>query len=461
MATPYQTKTSPLALIALAGAILLASLGISITSIALPTLSAVFSAPVAAIQWVVLIYLISVTVTIVLAGRCGDLFGHRFMLITGLIIFAIASMLCAIAPTLGTLIAARAVQGIGGAILMALPMSIIRSIVAKERTGAAMGLLGTMSSIGTALGPSLGGVMIAHFGWRSTFILLAVTSVLVIGFTLRGIPAVHQNSSKKGVLDLSGAALLAVALIFYALATTGSKGGVNLSLAIILPAALTALTLFIIVQTRSKSPLVPVAVLRNPLLGTSLITNMLVTTVMMATLIVGPFFLTFGLHLNATVTGLTMAVGPVAAALSGIPAGRMTDRFGALHIMQGSLISITVALICLAYLPVSFGVAGYIFALILLTPGFQLFLTANNTTIMLTAPEDQRGMLSGLLGLSRNLGFMTGASVMATVFATAIGPQEITQTSALVIGRAFTITFLVAAGLTLLALCITLMVKRK
>lgn len=461
MATPHQTKTSPLALIALAGAILLASLGISITSVALPTLSTVFSAPVAAIQWVVLIYLISVTVTIVLAGRCGDLFGHRFMLITGLIIFAMASMLCAIAPTLGTLIAARAVQGIGGAILMALPMSIIRSIVAKERTGAAMGLLGTVGACGTALGPSLGGVMIAHFGWRSTFILLAVTSVLVIGFTLRGIPAVQQNSSKKGALDLPGAALLAVALIFYALATTGSKGGVSLSLAIILPVALIALTLFIIVETRSKSPLVPVAVLRNPLIGTSLITNMLVTTVMMATLIVGPFFLTFGLHLNATATGLTMAVGPVAAALSGIPAGRMTDRFGALHIMQGSLISITVALICLAYLPVTFGVAGYIFALILLTPGFQLFLTANNTTIMLSASEDQRGMLSGLLGLSRNLGFMTGASVMATIFATAIGAQEISQTSVLDIGKAFTTTFLVAAGLTLLALFIMLIGKRK
>ena len=137
----------------LAVAILLASLGVSIATVALPTLAQAFTTPMASVQWVVLAYLLSVTVAIVAGGRMGDLFGHRRVLLVGLAVFAAASAGAAVAPTLGVLIAARAAQGIGGAILMALPMSIARETVPTERTGAAMGLLGSMSAIGTALGP--------------------------------------------------------------------------------------------------------------------------------------------------------------------------------------------------------------------------------------------------------------------------------------------------------------------
>ncbi len=158
----------------LAMAMLVGSLGVSVATIALPALARDFSVPVAHLQWVVLAYLLSVTVTIVAGGRLGDLVGNRPVVLVGLGVFSLASAVCALAPTPGTLIAARAVQGIGGAILMALPISIIRDTVPKERTGAAMGLMGTMSAIGTALGPSLGGLIIAWSGWRAAFLLLAL-----------------------------------------------------------------------------------------------------------------------------------------------------------------------------------------------------------------------------------------------------------------------------------------------
>lgn len=98
--------------------------------------------------------------------------------------------------------------------------------------------------------------------------------------------------------------------------------------------------------------------------------------------------------------------------------------------LAAGLAEMMLGLVCLAYLPRLFGVAGYVAALILLTPGFQLFLSANNTAVMAGAGEKQRGMLSGLLGLSRNLGLMTGASVMATFFAVSVGTEEITEASA-------------------------------
>ncbi|VCU69480.1 Multidrug resistance protein stp [Pigmentiphaga humi] len=450
-------KNAAATMTALAGATLLASLGISIVTVTLPALARAFSAPVPAVQWVVLAYLLSVTVTITLAGKLGDLVGHRRVLMAGLILFAAASLLCAAAPTLGVLIAGRAVQGMGGAILLSLPLSIAREMVARQRIGSAMGLFGTMSAIGTALGPSLGGVLIGGFGWRAAFVLLAGMGACTGMLAARAIPAdVPRPDASAGSPDRAGAALLAATLALYALATVGGKTGTAIDSGLLLAAALAALGLFILVESHAPSPLVPMTQLRNRITGLSLAMNLLVSTVMMSTLVVGPFFLVFGLGLSETSTGLVMAVGPLAAALSGVPAGRMTDRFGTRATLMFGLAQTTVGLVCLAYAPRLLGVAGYVLALLLLTPGFQLFLAANNTAVMLGAAEAQRGMLSGLLGLSRNLGFMTGTSVMSGLFAAAIGPQGIAGAAVDSIAQAFTATFLIAAALGMIALLLSI-----
>ncbi|MBX8826380.1 MFS transporter [Ochrobactrum sp. SFR4] len=448
-------------MLALSGSILLASMAVSITAVALPALSRTLDAPVSAVQWIVLIYLLSVTIVIVLAGRCADLYGQRFILLTGLIIFTVSSLLCAAAPNLTLLIAARAIQGIGGAILMALPVSIIRGMVSGEQTGSALGLLGSMSAIGTALGPALGGVLIAVFGWRSAFLLLAISGFILLVPAIKAIPASPPNHITSRSLDLSGAALLAIMLFLYAVITTGNKNGLNWDMAVTIPAVLFVLIIFVDVESRSSSPLVPLSLLRNPVISASLITNLLISSVMMAMLVVGPFFLSFGLLLREATTGLVVAVGPVVAALAGIPAGRITDRFGIRRALVCGLAVMSIALICMALLPVRFGTTGYILSLIMLTPCFQLFLAANNTAIMLTAPEDQRGILSGLLALSRNLGLMTGASVMTTIFITALGQEELVHATVKSVGFAFTVTLLTAAGLALLSLIITLISIRK
>ena len=124
-----------------------------------------------AVQWVVLAYLLAITTLIVSAGRLGDMIGRRRLLLAGIFLFTFASLMCGIAPTLALLIAARAAQGIGAAVMMALTMAFVGEMVPKAKTGSAMGLLGTMSAIGTALGPSLGGVLIAGLGWRAIFLV--------------------------------------------------------------------------------------------------------------------------------------------------------------------------------------------------------------------------------------------------------------------------------------------------
>ncbi len=167
---------------------LMPSLDTSIANVGLPTLARAFAASFQDVQWIVLAYLLAITTLIVSAGRLGDIIGRRRLLLAGIGLFTVASLLCGVAPTLWLLIAARAAQGIGAAIMMALTMALVGEAVPKARTGSAMGLLGTMSAIGTTLGPSLGGVLIAGFGWRMIFLVNVPLGVLNLYLALRTLP---------------------------------------------------------------------------------------------------------------------------------------------------------------------------------------------------------------------------------------------------------------------------------
>jgi len=153
--------------------VLLSSLGTSITNVALPTLAEAFGASFQEVQWVVLAYLLATTTLVVSAGRLGDTVGRRRLLLAGIGLFTAASALCGVAPTLWVLVAARAAQGLGAAAMLALAMAFVSEAVPKAGTGSAMGLLGATSAVGTALGPTLGGGLIAGFGWPAIFLVNA------------------------------------------------------------------------------------------------------------------------------------------------------------------------------------------------------------------------------------------------------------------------------------------------
>src|SRR6266404_4132511 len=147
---------------------------------------------------------------------------------------------------------------------------------------------------------------------------------------------------------------------------------------------------------------------------------------MMATLVVGPFYLSRALGLNEALVGFVVAIGPIISALSGVLAGRIVDRLGAPFIVIVGLIQMAAGAFALTVLPAMFGVAGYIAAIAVLTPGYQLFQAANNTAVMTGVRPDQRGVISGMLSLSRNLGLITGAAVMGAVFAAASAVVDVT-----------------------------------
>jgi len=310
---------------------LLSSLGTSIANVGLPTLAEAFGASFQQVQWVVLAYLLAITTLIVSAGRLGDLIGRRRLLLAGIALFTVASALCSLAPTLGLLIAARTAQGFGAAIMMALTMASVADAVPKARAGSAMGLLGTMSAVGTALGPSLGGVLIAGFGWPFMFLVnvpLGMVAVLLVHRCLPadGLRAKADDGHPR--FDHLGTLLLALSLASYALAMTLGRGSFGLLNVTLLGAALLGAGLFVWVESRVASPLIQLAMFRQPALGGGFAASALVATVVMATLVVGPFYLSGALALDAAAIGLVMSTGPLVAALAGVPAGRAVDRFG-------------------------------------------------------------------------------------------------------------------------------------
>jgi EmrB/QacA subfamily drug resistance transporter len=433
----------------------MSSLDTSITNISVPTIAVAFHAAFQATQWIVLAYLLALTSLIVSCGRLGDIVGRRRLLIVGVSLFTAASLLCGLAPTLPLLIAARALQGVGAAVMMALTTALISETVPKERTGSAIGLLGTMSATGTALGPSLGGLILARFGWQEIFLVQVPLGMLALLLVWRFLPIRMQSTStQKPRFDNLGTFLLGSTLAAYALAmtikpATGHFGEVNLYL---LTAFVIGVALFIYLESKVASPLFRLSLFGDRKLTASLLTSALITTVMMSTLVVGPFYLSRGLGLSPAMVGICLSIGPIVSALTGAPAGRVVDRFGTQAILLSGLISMMMAAVLIASLPSSYGVIGYLLPLVILTASYASFQAANNTAIMSNVSTDQKGVVSGLLSLARNLGLITGVSAMGAVFAITSGAPDIAVANQYAIVMGMHWTFTVAAiliGLTL------------
>ena len=379
------------ALVSLCLSMLLASLGTSIANVGLPSLAQAFVASFPAVQWVVLAYLLAITAVIVTAGRLGDRWGRRRLLLAGLLLFAVACGLCGVAPTLEWLIGARILQGLGAAVMMAMALGMVGDTFNKAHTGRVMGLLGTMSAVGTAMGPSVGGVLLAVWGWRALFLVGVPLGLLAAVCAYRYLPTDHPRTAMATGLGLRAA-------------------------------------------------------LKNGPLRCGLAMSALIAAVIMATFVVGPFYLSRGLGLDAAWMGLAMAVGPCVAAVTGIPAGRLTDRLGSQRIVMAGLGLLLCGALLLSF---TSGLLAYLGALVVLTCGYSLFQAANNTAVMSDVEPAHRGSVSGLLNLSRNLGLIGGASALGAVFAWAT--PDVSHASAQSVATGLHATFAVAVALILSA----------
>ncbi|MDN0109644.1 MFS transporter [Yersinia mollaretii] len=436
-------------IISLSLPMLLSSLATSIVNVGLPTLTQAFNASFQEAQWVVLAYLLAITTSAITIGRMGDIINKRLLLKAGIALFTLASLGCALAPRIELLIAARVFQGLGAAAMMTLTLALVGETISQGKTGRVMGMLGTLSAIGTALGPSLGGVLIAEFGWPAMFLITLPFGLLAWLLVSRYLPppAAPSPQTPKPItgFDPLGILLLGLTLALYALSMTLGHGTFTVLNFVLLVGAAIGVGLFGWAESRAAYPLIQIAMLRQPVLRSGLITSVLVTTIMMATLVVGPFYLSLALNLPAEWVGLAMSGGPVIAALCGVPAGYLVDRFGAKGMVIVGLSALTLGAMVLTMISPAAGILGYVVPVCLMTAGYAIFQAANNTVMISAVGADQRGVVSGMLNLARNLGLMTGASVMGAIFAFASSSHDIQWATVSQISEGMRLTYAVAA----------------
>lgn len=455
--TMVELRRDRLATLTLSIMMLMAALGSSVANVALPTISQKLHTPILSTQWVVISYLLAVTTFVVSVGRLADSLGHRRLLLVGVGLFTVASMFGAVSPNLPLLIAARALQGVGAAVMMSVTLAMVSTTVSKEFVGTAMGTLGAMSAVGTALGPSVGGALTAALGWRSIFFLPIPFGVVGVAMARAYLPTDASTAAEAKSFDVAGTLLLALGLASYSLSMTVGKGRFGAISIVLLVAAAAVLTLFVLLQKRSKFPLVDLKLFGDRVLSGGLVNSLLVSTVLMSTLVVGPFYLAGGLQLGPSQAGLVLTVGPALVALCGIPAGRLTDRFSPAAVSAWGLAAIGSGCLLFYLFPAEWGVAGYLLPMLPIASGYAAFQTSNNTLVMSRVESGRRGVVSGVLNLSRNLGLVTGASVMTAIFAAASGPNP-TQVQ---VGQGFRTTFAFAAALTAVALVIAVVGSRE
>lgn len=405
---------------------MMSSMNSSIINVCLPTLVKQLNTDFATIQWVILSFLLVVTGLMLSTGRLGDMVGKKIVYMVGLVIFTLASFLCGFSPSVEWLIGFRVLQGLGGVMMQALAAAIITEAFPPAERGTALGVIGAVISIGIALGPGIGGIMIGLAGWRTVFWVNVPLGLITLIAVYKNVP--YSSPTQSGQkFDVIGSLILLLTLTSYSLAMTmGQNMGFRHNLIIcLLAGAGTGLLLFVLVESKIKHPMMNLGMFRHAMFSLNLFTGLLVF-VSLGGLFIIPFYLELVKGYSPFEMGLLMMAVPIMMAGVAMKAGRVSDKYGSKGISLIGLLFIGGGCLTTSTLDVDTGVVGYLLRLAPLGVGFGLFQAPNSSAIMGSAPREHLGVASGLMALSRNLGNATGIPLFGAVFSiivfSGIGP---------------------------------------
>jgi EmrB/QacA subfamily drug resistance transporter len=392
----------------------------SIVTVALPTLQHTFDASVGAVTWVGLSYLLVLVATVTAVGRFADMWGRKLLYVYGFVIFTLASVLCGLAPGLGALCGFRALQAVGAAMLQANSLAIIVLVVPGRALGKAIGLQGAAQALGLALGPSVGGLLLAAGGWRLIFfvnipfgVFGAVAAILLVPRSRNLMARVRFDWTGLGVFFPAVVALLS-AISF------GAELGWSSSLIVFLFVVAAVLgAVFIWHERRDRDPMLDLGLFRNGRFSTGIASGVGSYLVMFGVLLLIPFYLERGQGLGTVRSGLELMAMPVAFGVVAPFAGRLADHVGARPLTVSGMAMVALALALLGALRPSTG--WFLVLLALVGVGMGLFTSPNNASIMGAAPGQQAGMASGVLNMSRGMGTALGLAVTGSIFVVAGG----------------------------------------
>ena len=419
--TPTPTDGLPLpqrygAILAIALGITVSVLDGAIANVALPTIANDFHASPATSIWVVNAYQLAITISLLSLASLGDIFGYRRIYQTGLLVFSITSLLCALSDSLLTLTVARVLQGFGAAAIMSVNTALIRIIYPQRFLGRGVGINALIVAVSAAAGPTIAAGILSVASWQWLFAINVPIGIVALILGLKFLPA-NSTRSQGQHFDITSSVMNALTFGLLISAISGFAQGMNHMLILGEVIALLVIGWFFVRRQLTRPfPLLPVDLLRIPIFSMSLGTSLCSFSAQMLAFVSLPFFLQNTLGLNSVETGLLLTPWPLATMVMAPIAGRLVERFHPGMLGGIGLVVFSFGLFSLSLLPPEPSHLNIIWRMLLCGAGFGLFQSPNNHTIISSAPRNRSGGASGLLGTARLLGQTTGAAMVALMF---------------------------------------------
>jgi EmrB/QacA subfamily drug resistance transporter len=390
----------------------------SIVNISLPSIARTFHTPVGgAMEWVIIAYLISIAATLLSFGRLSDIVGRKPVWLAGMALFTLGSGVCGAANSLPLLIAARAFQGLGGALLFSTSVAIITDTFSAEKRGLALGCNAVVIALGASAGPTLGGLITEHWSWR--WIFYVNLPIGICGF-LGAQKSLRQTlNTARQRFDPLGAALLATgfASLTLALSFAPEWGWSSWRFLFCFGVSLAALLAVPAVERRVANPLIDLDLLRNRVFSSALLSMTLAMLALFAIGFMLPFYFEELRGFSVARSGLFLTAMPLSLALVAPVSGLLADRFGSRWLASGGLAIACLGLIAVAQLDAQSSDWDIIWPLVLTGAGQGLFMTPNARALMNAAPASEQGESSGLLATGRVLGQSLSVALTGAIFA--------------------------------------------
>ncbi len=388
--------------------VFMSTLDASIVNISLPTITQSLSTHLKAVAWVVMAYFIIITGCLLLMGKLSDLFGQRRIYLFGFFTFTLGSAFCGFSPSISYLIGSRMIQGLGASALMAIGPAILTIAYPEEERGKALGILGSIVSVGFITGPILGGFLVEHFGWRSVFFINLPVGAIGSLLSSKFLNMESGRSSLK--VDVLGAILLFLFLSSLLLFINRmGLGWIFLSLF--------CFGLFIIVEIKSPLPLLDLHLFRKRLFLSSLGAGLLSFWINGSHNFVLPFFLQNIMGYSPSKVGMLVFPVSLTVMVMAPLGGRVSDRVGVRIPATIGLFLTSFTVFSFTFLKTNASTFEIIWRQIILGIGIGLFNPANNSAIIGSLPREHVGIASSLLAFSRNLGLMVGVAFAEMVIA--------------------------------------------
>ena len=413
-------KTRWYALIVLCAGTLMIVLDSTIVNVALPSIRGDLDFSETSLAWVVNAYLLTFGGFLLLGGRLGDLYGHRRLFLGGIALFTIASLVCGLSTSQGMLIAARSVQGLGGAVASAVSLSLIMNLFTEPADRAkAMGVFGFVASGGGSIGVLLGGLL-TEISWHWIFLVNIPIGFVVVFAALRLLPAGEAHDA-GGKLDVGGAVTVTAALMLavYAIVNGNQEGWLSLQTLGLLAVAVVILGVFLAIESRVASPLMPLGLFKSRNLATANVVGVLWAAAMFAWFFISALYLQLVLGYKPLYVGLAFLPGNVIMGILSVGvSARLVMRFGIKPPLASGLLIASIGLLLLARTPVDGNYWIDVFPSMCLL-GFGAGIAFN--PVLLAAMSDvkpeQSGLASGIVNTSFMMGGALGLAVLASLAA--------------------------------------------